>query len=362
MLSISALLYQTIYLIVVAVLTYLVSNSYTNASLRNFKARSFAMQREALVLTVILVFFIGLRPLSYVFVDMVNYNSHYSVIQGETFEFTWETTNFIFDNIYHAFAANSVPITYFFLLIAAIYFICLHIACSKLFPRDTLLALLVYLGAFSTFSYGTNGIKAGAAASIFLLAIAYRKTIWLSVLFAVISLGFHHSMAMPIAAYVMTFFVKKRQYYFYIWLGCLLAAALHITWFQSLMAGYADESGASYLQVTVEEKSVSGFRPDFILYSAVPIFLGYRLTKKFQIESRTYDFIWCLYTMTNGLWLLCTYAEYTNRIAYLSWLIYPFVLIYPFLNIRWHNRQYTYLKYAIWGHLGFTLFMSFIYY
>ena len=362
MLSISALLYQTIYLIVVTVLTYFVSNSYTNERLRNFKAHSFAMQQEASVLTVILVFFIGLRPLSYVFVDMVNYNEEYNVLIGNPYSLTLNTTNFIFDNIFGLFYSNNVPVEFFFLLIAAIYFICLHIACSKLFPRDTLLALLVYLGAFSTFSYGTNGIKAGAAASIFLLAIAYRKTTWLSVLFALVSLGFHHSMAMPIAAYAMTFFVKKRHYYLYIWLGCLLAAALHITWFQSLMAGYADEGGASYLQVTVEEKSVSGFRTDFILYSAVPIFLGYWLTKKYQIESRTYDFIWCLYTMTNGLWLLCTYASYTNRIAYLSWLMYPFVLIYPFLNIRWHNRQYTYLKYTVWGHLGFTLFMSFIYY
>lgn len=57
--------------------------------------------------------------------------------------------------------------TFFFGLIAAIYFIGMFVACRKLFPSNTLIVFLVCLAAFSTFSYGTNGIKAGAAASLF---------------------------------------------------------------------------------------------------------------------------------------------------------------------------------------------------
>jgi hypothetical protein len=50
------------------------------------------------------------------------------------------------------------------------------------------------------------------------------------------------------------------------------------------------------------------------------------------------------------------------NVAYLSWFLYPIVLLYPFVNIYWSNRQYTYLKYVVWGHLGFTLFMTVIFY
>lgn len=118
----------------------------------------------------------------------------------------------------------------------------------------------------------------------------------------------------------------------------------------------------SYLSLTNTENAVSGFRPDFIIYSAIPIFLGEYLVRKLQIDSEEYDFLWKVYVATNAVFLLCTYASYINRIAYLSWLMYPFVLVYPFLNEDLGEKQYSYLKYVVYGHLGFTLFMSFIYY
>ena len=57
------------------------------------------------------------------------------------------------------------------------------------------------------------------------------------------------------------------------------------------------------------------------------------------------------------------YAEFTNRIAYLSWFMYPIVLIYPCYAIKdkLHplvlNRQKIVLC-----HLAFTLFMDLVYY
>ena len=107
--------------------------------------------------------------------------------------------------------------------------------------------------------------------------------------------------------------------------------------------------------------NVSGFRPDFILYSAVPIIIGYYLINTKKIKDKTYHFLWCVYTLTNCVFLLCTYGSFINRIAYLSWLMLPFVLLYPYTNINWSKQQNEYLRYIIWGHLGFSLFMFFIY-
>jgi hypothetical protein len=60
--------------------------------------------------------------------------------------------------------------------------------------------------------------------------------------------------------------------------------------------------------------------------------------------------------------MLCMYAEFTNRIAYLSWLMLPIVLIYPLLNEDWGSGQYKTFQWVALGHLAFTLFLNYIYY
>ena len=172
-------------------------------------------------------------------------------------------------------------------------------------------------------------------------------------------------MTLPIAAFIIAYIFHDRRYYLAFWIICLALAALHVTYFQELLAGYTDERGASYLEIVDPQKKeitgATGFRLDFIIYSAVPIFLGYYLAIKKKLESKMFDFIWCLYVLSNGVWLLCTYASFTNRIAYLSWFIYPFVLIYPFVNFAWSDKQEIYLKRCVFLHLGFTIFMNTIY-
>lgn len=360
-----ASLYEYIYLLLVIIITFSVMESY-GGERRDFKWRRSTGYKNLFWLALFLAIFIGLRPVSgRYFIDMANYYKYYQMISGNSFVFDVDTDNFLFDNIINWFACNSIPYYFFFLFISAIYFGCMAWACAKLFPHDSMLAFVVYLGAFSTFSYGTNGIKAGAAASIFLLALAYREKKVHAIVFLMTSLGFHHSMFVPVVAYGMAYFYKKPKAYLWAWIVCLLLAAAHVTFLMSLFSGYTDEHGAEYLVVDSFEKEVTGFRPDFILYSAVPIFLGYYLIRKRYVISETYNFIWCTYTMTNCVFLLCTYGDYINRIAYLSWLMYPIVLLYPFVNTKWAshpNVSKRYLKYAVYGHLGFTAFMTFIYY
>lgn len=357
-------LYQPVYLIVVAILTSFTMNHYRSIKLYPHHNIGLNKYGLAITITIVLVLVIGNRPTrSEVFGDTVNYTSWYSMYdKGDSFVWDWNSENFIFDNFYSLFASNHIPIEFFFLFISLIYFGGIFIACKKMFPNDTTLALLVYLAAFSTFSYGTNGIKAGAAAAIFLLALAYRKKKVIAILLLWVSLGFHHSMLAPIASFFGAYFYRNPKVYLWAWIVCLLLAAAHVTFFMSLFSGYTDEHGASYLVADNVTKDVSGFRPDFILYSAIPIYIGYHLINKRPIISEMYNFLWCTYTMTNCVFLLCTYGSYINRIAYLSWLMYPFVLIYPFLHFQWNPNQNRYLRYTVYGHLGFTLFMSFVYY
>lgn len=357
-------LYYTVYLTAVTIMTAVLASQYSSLPDSRFGLKRTGAG-AALILTVAMTLFIGLRPLSYLFTDMYNYHMLYYHVFGQPYSFNPDNENFLFDNILHYLASERYDLDLFFLLIAAIYFVGIFIAMRKLFPRDTLYAVIIYLGAFSTFSYATNGIKAGAAASIFLCAIAYRKRLPACIMFLIASLGFHHSMIMPITAFVICLFYSEPKKYLALWIVCLAIAACHITFFQELFGSMADEQGAGYL---IKDKAISnwgyysGFRFDFAVYSAVPVVLGYYLISKLGYKSKTYNFIYSLYTLTNAVWLLCMYASFTNRIAYLSWLMLPVALVYPFFDSRFLPHQYRKANIVAWYHLGFTLAMMIIYY
>lgn len=226
---IDASFYQGIYLFIVTLLT-LITVSYRR-SLTTIEPIV-----GSVILCIFLVLFIGFRPVSYLFVDMMNYNSWWGLYEWEGFD--WGAQNVLFDNLYAYMSYIFPDTTLFFALMAALYFIPMLVACRKMFPSNTMIVFLVCLAAFSTFSYGTNGIKAGVASSFFLVALAYRDKMWVSILFLLLSWGFHHSMQMPVVAYILTMVFKKKEWYFYGWLFCLAMAVLHISFFQTLFADF----------------------------------------------------------------------------------------------------------------------------
>ena len=353
-------LYIYIYLFIVALLTMPLCSKYSTLK---YDLSGIRNSEFTPVLVVFLVLFIGLRPQSGVFVDMMNCLSYYNLIKGDFFEFNWNSENILFDNYLGFLASISAPVEIFFLSIAAVYFVATYIGIRRLFPNNVYIAYLVFLGAFSTFSYGTNGIKAGSAAAIFIMAISFYEKKWLCIVFALLSYGFHHSMQMPIVALLITMFYKNPKWYFYGWFACLLMAMFHVTYFQNLFGSMTDEQGAGYL--IISEDITSGgirFRPDFILYSAVPVWIGYKFEIKKKLTSKTYSTLLHFYLVTNAVWMLCMYAPFNNRIAYLSWFVYPLVLIYPYLYVDNNEKKYVRLSKTVRYHLYFTLFMIIIYY
>lgn len=362
--------YYPLYLFLVTVLTIFAVSAYANKDIINNRYYSTDIDWKALFLSLFLVTLIGLRPISaYYFCDTANYDFVYNCSKGRTFQYDPSSENVIWDNLFNWWASENLGITSFFVLIAFIYFVCTLLACKRFFGKDQYIAFIVFLGSFSTFSYATNGIKAGAAAAIFLLGLSYYRKWIVSIVLVLISLGFHHSMIVPVAAYIIAIIYKNPKVYFYVWIICLLISALHITFFQSLLASLAsdkgDQSAVGYLQSSSysEWGGKSGFRIDFIIYSAMPILIGYiaLFRKKIQL-SNCYIFLLNIYLITNSVWLLCMYARYNNRIAYLSWLLFPIILIYPFIKEKWSSEKYSTLSKIVLANLGFTLFMQIIYY
>lgn len=353
---IPAELYQTIYLLLVTIFTLTCYIKYHSA---------YRLQNEikiyAFIFAVALVLYIGFRPIHAVFSDTVGYANYFEYMSESVFQFSYNVDNLGFDNLLVYMATAGYKISDFFLLIAAIYFIGRYIALRKIFPNNTWTAYLIFLGAFITFASATNGIKAGAAASIFVCAIAYKDKKIFAATLLILSWLTHHSMSVCIAAYILTYFYKNTRVYVTFWCFSLIIAILHITYFQEFFANYVDEQGQGYL--LAEGGWLTGMRYDFVLYSIFPILIGWYYVIKKGIDIPEYTFILNLYTLLNGLWLLCMYASFTNRIAALSWMLYHIVIIYPFLsekcNIPNKNRLCSTVMLL---HLGFTLFMHFIYY
>lgn len=360
---IPAYLYEYIYCLLILFLSIPVFSKYSSTYGELNEVSEVKGADKIWLLVLFLIIFIGLRPADRIFHDTIYY---YNVIEKRTIlynGFDFEVENLLFDNVLYYFSHYHLDYHVFFVIVAIIYFCGFYVATKKLFPHSTYLAYLVFLSAFSTFSYSVNGIKAGAAAAIFMIGIAYREKLVLSLFLLFLSWGCHHSMSFPIAVYAVVSLYKKPKYYFFFWLFCLVMSVLHITTFQEIFAGYTDEKGAEYLVTTGEDwKGKGGFRIDFVIYSSMPVLLGWYAIQKLRINDRTYNFLLCYYLLSNGIWLLCMYVNYNNRIAYLSWFVYPFVLIYPILECNWKaSRNQDAAKYSRY-HLYFTLFMVFVYY
>lgn len=363
---ISAEYYYYLYLLIVTVASLLLFNKYSKHTGLSYNNPN---NRATIILVLFLVLFVGIRPTNAkYFVDMVGYAATLDLYDNDIFYLTTDTDNLIFDNLIMWWGCNSLGKTSFFLLISTIYFVTAFIGIKKLFPKNEYAAFLVFLGAFSTFSYATNGIKAGAAASIFICALGFwneNKTTSriISVALIAVSYGFHHSMQLPIAAFILVLLIKNPKYFYGAWCISVVLAAFHVTYFQNLFGWLTDEQGAGYLLVDEAKSEVRiAFRPDFIVYSAFPVIIGFYYEIKKHLTTKTYSFLIHLYTLLNTIWMLCMYAEFNNRIAYLSWFLYPIVIIYPYLYVDNSPKKYIYFSKAAKYHLYFTLFMVFVFY
>ena len=359
---ISAEYYQGIYLFILTIISLFVFRRYAYFKEQRFLGASDQGGKGVIVLCIIMALFIGFRPINVAFVDMRGYAETYWALEGSYFHWKWDTDNKIFDNLIAWIAANRLGVSTLFIFLSILYFSGMAVACSMLFPKDKMAAYLICLSALSTFSYSVNGMKAGVAASLFLIALAFndRDKKWPTILFILLSFGFHHAMQLPVVAFFICKFVKHPKYFLWLWILCLVMAMAHVTFFMHIFENLTDEKGAGYLSGL--GNAYKGFRFDFVLYSSAPVVIGQIALKKKMIESRRYEFLLNLYTLVNAIWLLCMYAEFNNRISYLSWFMFPIVLIFPFLRERWGSNQYPLFRSIAYGHLCFTLLMEIVYY
>ena len=321
-----------------------------------------------IALLAITIAFIGLRATNAspeYLGDTIQYTRVYeSVKYGYRTEFTKDYGFYYFMKL----STKIFDVRWFYVICALIYILLPYFTLKKWFRDYAVYALIVYITAFSFLPFGINGLRNGLASAIFIFGLGFANKKWLMYGLFVLSVTFHKGMLLPLFAFVLTNFIKSPKKLLLFWIASIPISLLIGENIESIVLSIfssqsfiQDERALTYfLEKSSIEKVAGQFRIDFILYSAVAVFVGYWGVLKKGLENQLYRQIWSLYVISNAIWILLIYAPYTNRIAYLSWFIMPVVLVAPFISdVKFSiKNKKTKLLYVMYGSLAFTLIME----
>ncbi|MDP9956822.1 hypothetical protein J2X97_002481 [Epilithonimonas hungarica] len=303
--------------------------------------------------------YMGLRPISgRYFVDMATYSMGYDMMQKGT---NVEIKGDYAFNYFMLLCSKVMSVKYFFLLVATIYILPCFWFSKKYFGAYWFYAFFMFVGSFSFWAYGTNGIRNGMATSIFIFALCYYEKKALMYFFFIIAFLFHGSLLIPLAAFIASGLYKDPKVYLYIWLAAIpLSLAGGSVW-QNLFfnhLGFSDRT-SGYIEGAETEGSFSstGFRWDFLLYSAFGVFAGWYFIFKKHVTDRFYVHLFGTYVIANAFWVLVITANYSNRFAYLSWFLMAPVIAYPMFKYKIWKDQYKVFGYIVIAYYMFTYLM-----
>lgn len=265
------------------------------------------------------------------------------------------TTDFGF-LILNKFFGLFLNVQQFFVAITFIYLANYYIAIHKFAGRKSIWLVVGVVVSLGFTNYALNTMRAGLALSFLLLGLAMYPNKWKMLICGLIGTSIHNSAAIPSLMIAICYFVSNTKLFYKFWFLSIPLSFAAGSYFMGLFANIIDDNRVHYLSNTTMTQYNIGFRIDFILYSLAPIIVGgYYIIKK-QFDDRIYSLIYNAFLLTNIFWILVIRANYSDRFAYLSWFLIPFVLIYPLLKQKLNLKENIWLGSII---LGETLFQIF---
>lgn len=316
-----------------------------------------------LVLCIGLAIWIGLRPVSFAFGDTVNYAFTYKLIQPYQVHMDW-SGEWVWRWLMVGCKSIGMSINGFFTIVSFGYILTAFFAARRLMPSDPMLGMIFILTSLMFFSFGVNGLRNGLACHIILLAIAYLlEAKWVpGVLLCLLAFGIHRSTMLPIAmVLVALFLLKDVRIAIIIWglsiVISIVAGGAATSFFVSL--GF-DDRMSSYAN-DYAHLSKTGFRWDFLLYSAVPVVYSWYICLWKKVSDNWFNVLSITYCLCNAFWVLVIRSSFSNRFAYLSWFLYPIVMAYPLVNLPVWEDQDRKTGYILLAYAAFTAFMWFVF-
>ena len=333
-----------------------------------------ASQELTILLTIVIIYFLGLRPIYMDFVDMKMYAETYRLFAPKmSYEWPSLSKEWLWVDVFVFFNHNDYTVYSFFLFVEFVYVMGM-LLCAVLVTRNNLLMTMMFMiTSFSFLPFAENGIRNGMACGLLMVGICLltkKEKImrFLSLFLMFLAMGIHRSSMLPIVASLSSLYlIKDTKTALRFWLASigisLVAGPLMEQFFTAL--GFDDrmERYTSTDQATMESTfSRTGFRWDFVLYSAFPVIMIWYVTLYRKFRDKTYNVIAITYLLCNAFWMMVIRAAFSNRFAYLSWFIYPLVIAYPLLRMNLWKDQDRRTSIILFFYSGFAFFMFFVYY
>lgn len=324
----------------------------------------------AVIIILLVWFWIGTRP-CYLYADSGLYSQMFFLVLGGEWdtlknnpkEWFWDTVQYFF--------IEQRSILGWYLCISGIYIGGMATSVYIWMRKHFLVAVTFIITSFGFFSYGTNGLRNGMALGMAMLALAVISTNifrqkYISYVIGFIILYFasatHQSIFLITGAAILSLFYKDSKSYFIGWCICVLLSIIATGPMQSLFGSVIDDGRMqNYIDNTEELNRFSrtGFRWDFILFSMVPMVLGWYILFIKKIQNQTYIYLLNIYIIANAFWACVNSMPYSNRLAQLSWFLTPVLIAYPLLTLKVFKQQGTVLALFLLGYVGFGALMGY---
>lgn len=355
-------LYAKIFLYSVIILTCIYSATYSNKGYYEISKRNNSAFLFALMLSIVYAIWMGGRPVTYSgFGDTINYAHTYYLMENGNYDMSVVTKEKLWMEFMY-WCSQLMDVSSFFTIVDIGYFGFTLWACKRFTSNNPLISLLFVFGAFSFYSYGINGIRNGLAGAIALVSFSYiigkRIEFIIGIALAIIAINIHKSVVLPLGmAIISIFLIKEFKLAMIFWVLSIFISLIAGDFIANFFMGLGFDDRMTYLVSSGDEDLIieHRFRWDFLLYSFMPILLGYYIVIKRDIQNRTFNFLLNTYTLSNAFWVMVIRAAYSNRFAYLSWFMYPLVLAYPLLKVDvWGEIQGRRLRQIMLAQIAFT--------
>lgn len=246
-------------------------------------------------------------------------------------DFGWSILTLL---LYYITSAN---VTLYIAVLAFLYILSYYIFAKKFFCEEFIVYYILLSSCCLGFFGGlTNVIRVGTATSFFFLALVFKNSKILFVLFSIVAISVHASLLLVFLAFIFTSYYSNYKIYVLCWCLFVICSAFNILTpiISFLLSHFGDLSNrlGEYVNSEYDGYAKAGFRIDFIIYSAFPICYSYWILKKKDFLDYFYLRIVEMYIFVNCFWLVVIRIPYGDRFALLSWTYIPFIILYPYMN------------------------------
>ena len=275
---------------------------------------------------------VGLRDSS-VGSDSVNYRSSFESSVGGGFE-----SGFNLIIIFLKYFSDSYH--FFFAIIAILTGLLFFLAGKTLFTSRYVLLFTIFLITFPFFySITSNVVRQGLAIGIILFSYSITSQIKTKInyklLILILFTGYIH---LPTAAIMLPLVVNfKMKKIIFIWISLMMLSLLS-NYYAPLLSSLISGRFIAYLTNGAFTQYVTGFRWQFVMFSAMPFLL--LLLTKHNDMSESYRKIYEGYFLINGISLLLNFLPYFDRFLLPSWMMMPFIYTCAIIEVNLKRLGY----------------------